>query len=445
METRLAAVFRVQADGVCVNVAQLCSRLGISRDSFYRYRRRYEREGLAGLVPRSRRPHTSPARTSAVIEDEVVRLRKELPCDNGAWSIRQHLLATTGSAPAASTVHRVLVDRGLVVAQPQKRPKSSWRRFSFPNPDDCWQMDATEWSLAGGTTVVIFDVEDDCSRLALASWACPAETGQAAWDTVCAAFAEFGMPGMMLTDNGTVFTNRFGLWPGLADFEANLAGLGIKLVNSSPYHPQTCGKVERFHQTAQRWLRRHPPAASISQLQKQLDAFRDYYNTRRPHHALRPAGNPTGLADTPAQRYAAIPNHGRPAAGPMPEPVFIHRPLVSATGLVSISKWRIKVGTRWRGHTLLALRQGHHVWIWAGSQLIRELTIDPARRYQPAAVTPPADTSTPTPAHSPDSRHQVRPPRRSQRGAPAAQRGRTTLTPTSGRPQSPATGERATS
>src|SRR4051812_6235825 len=133
MEAKLLAAL---SSGLKLDVKALCVELGISRQTFYKYRRRYLAEGPAGLVERSRRPHTSPGAVSSDVEDAIVRLRKELPMDNGAKAIAFHLARRDDLevVPSARTVHRVLVRRGMVTAQPHKRPKSAWRRFEWPRP-----------------------------------------------------------------------------------------------------------------------------------------------------------------------------------------------------------------------------------------------------------------------------------------------------------------------
>ena len=136
METKLRAVL---AGGVQnVRVSDVCRELEISRQTFYKYKRRFEAEGPSGLVERSRRPLRSPGAISAELEDEIVRLRKTSRTDNGAQAIFYRLHRAGWAVPAVSTIHRTLVRRGLVVAQPEKRPRSSWRRFEWPLANDAW-------------------------------------------------------------------------------------------------------------------------------------------------------------------------------------------------------------------------------------------------------------------------------------------------------------------
>jgi transposase InsO family protein len=379
MEAKLAALFRGGEPET--NIRALCLELGMSRDTYYRLRRRLAEEGLDGLMPRSRRPHRSPGLIDAELEDEIVRLRKTLPLDNGAWSIRQELLRAGGMAPAESTIQRALRRRGMVTPQPQKRPKGTPRRFEFSRPRDCWQMDVSEWLLADGSKAFIIDIEDDCSRKAVAALAATVPDAAAVWQTVLMAFADNGLPGMFLTDNGRVFTGKhFSTGPVLADFEANLHALGVRTVTAAPYHPQTCGKIERFHRTLKRWLTKHGRAATVEALQAQLDDFRDYYNHRRPHQALVDHGRHRS-ASTPQQRWEAR-AHGGPS-DPLPDPITAHSPRVHTNGCINVGAARIQVGRHRCGQQLTALRQGDRVLIFDGSQLIDDRTVDPTRRYQP--------------------------------------------------------------
>ncbi len=157
--------------GEAMNVSQVCRECGIAPKTFYKYVARCRVEGLAGFEPRSRRPHRSPARTPVDVEDAIVVVRKQLADaghDHGATTIQWHLgrdRRFQRVVPSVATVHRVLVRRGFVTPQPHKRPKRSWCRFEAPAPNEMWQIDATDWTIATGV-VKIFNVIDDHSRVA---------------------------------------------------------------------------------------------------------------------------------------------------------------------------------------------------------------------------------------------------------------------------------------
>jgi transposase InsO family protein len=371
MEAKLLAVL---SSGLALDVSVLCAELGISRQTFYKYRRRFAAEGPAGLVERSRRPHRSPQATSAEVEEAIVRLRKELVVDNGAQAIAWHLARRDdlGPAPSARTVHRVLARRGMVVPAPQKRPKSAWRRFEWPRPNDAWQIDATAWALRGGEEVWIMDVLDDHSRVLVAARVCDGPTAAAAWEAFSHGVAAWGLPAHVMSDNGLCFTGR--LRGHEAVFERQLRAMGIAHIPSSPSHPQTCGKLERSHQTTKRWLRSKPPARSHDDLQAQLDDWRDHYNEQRPHHAA--AGG------TPADRWrASTPaSPGPPIDGP--RRASLHQ--VTPVGHVGWSNHLIGIGMEHAGQNVLVVAHGDDLSVFGQQGLIRRLTIDRSRRCQPS-------------------------------------------------------------
>jgi transposase InsO family protein len=371
MEAKLRAVFAGAVGGV--RVSELCAELEISRQTLYKYRRRWRAEGPAGLVERSRRPHRSPGAVAVELEEEIVRLRKCLPLDNGAQTIVYHLARAGWPAPAVSTVHRVLVRRGMVVAQPEKRPRSAVHRFEWPRPNDAWQIDATRWVLRSGREVWVMDVLDDHSRLLVAARACSGPTSEAAWETFCDGAERRGVPARVMSDNGTCFTARF--WSGgEAAFERDLRALGVSHIRSSPRHPQTCGKIERFHQTLKGWLHRQPLARSHRQLQDQLDTFVVFYNHDRPHRALRGA--------TPWERWQAS-EPARPS-DPIPAPPQADLCTVTDVNQVYWGGHRIAVGPGLVGQPLLVVARDDNLVLFTdGGRVVRRLRLDRSRYYQP--------------------------------------------------------------
>ena len=259
---------------------------------------RYETGGLDALEPRSRRPHTSSTSTAEHVRTRIIGLRNQLTADGldaGPVTIAWHLDQEHLPIPSTSTIRRILHTAGLITPEPKKRPKSSYLRFEADQPNETWQSDFTHWPLADGTDVEILNWLDDHSRMLLSCTAHDRVTGPDVVSTFTATTNTHGLPASTLTDNGTVYTARF--TGGKNAFEYLLAALGIQQKNGHPYHPQTQGKIERFHQTLKRWLANQPPAATIPDLQTQLDRFRVIYNECRPHRALDRL--------TPAQAYAA--------------------------------------------------------------------------------------------------------------------------------------------
>jgi transposase InsO family protein len=294
-----------------LSVSAAAAEYGYSRRQLQRLLARYRQDGLDAVEPRSRRPRSNSATTPDEVRERIVELRLELTKDGldaGPVTIAWHLEHEGHRPPATSTIRRILHTYGLIVPEPRKRPKSSYRRFAAAQPNECWQSDFTHWPLADGTDTEILNWLDDHSRLLLSATVFTRVTGDDVVNSFSNNINEYGLPASTLTDNGTVYTARF--TGGKNAFEYLLAILGVTQKNGAPGHPQTQGKIERFHQTLKRWLAQQPPAATIRDLQRQLDAFRDTYNTRRPHRELG--------RHTPADTYAALPKatapgHGNPA------------------------------------------------------------------------------------------------------------------------------------
>jgi transposase InsO family protein len=298
MSKHRVAVLKVVSGQLSVTAA--AAECGISRGHLHRLLRRYRVEGLDALGPRSRRPHTSPRETTGPVRDRIVSLRTGLTArglDAGPATIAWHLGREGLPVPSTSTIRRVLHAAGLVVPEPHKRPRSSWIRFEAAAPNGAWQSDFTHWRLADGSGVEICSWLDDHSRYLLGCTVFRRVSGDDVVATFTAAGDEHGWPAATLTDNGTVYTAR--LVGGRNGLEHLLAYLGVRQKNGSPGHPQTQGKIERFHQTLKRWLARQPAARDLAALQAQLDAFREVYNERRPHRAIG--------RRTPGEAYRAIP------------------------------------------------------------------------------------------------------------------------------------------
>jgi transposase InsO family protein len=374
--------------GEAVNVSQVCRDCGISRKTFYKYAERCRVDGVAvGFEPRSRRPHTFPRAVAAEVEDAVVGLRKELAdagVDHGATTIQWHLgrdARFNARVPSVATVHRILVRRGFVLPQPEKRPKSSWRRFEAPAPNEWWQIDFIDWVTVTDGLVKVFNVLDDHSRVACRSRAVVEATTEQAWTTFCEAAQRWGLPAGVLSDNGLCFSGKLRGFEVV--FEAKLRDAGIRPFTGRPYHPQTTGKVERFQQTLKKWLRRQDRrrglAADLTELQARLDEFCAYYNEQRPHQGIGRV--------TPLSRWQAS-SASTPAAEPLPHPAprsQSHTVTISSSGSVELHKLSIGVGAEWAGCQATVIVDGHYATIFSGNRLVRHLKLDRSHRYQPTS------------------------------------------------------------
>lgn len=364
------------------SVSELAAAHGVHRSWIYKLLARYRAGGYGALERRSRAPRSSPHRTPAVLVRAVVGLREQLQAeghDCGAATIAYHLAERFDRVPSVSTIWRVLRREGLVCPQPQKRPRSSLIRFCAELPNEMWQADVTHWPLAGEGHAEILNMLDDHSRLFLASRAFPTVKAADVVDVFRMAIALHGAPASLLCDNGAVFTAA----PrgGKVLLQSELERLGIAAKNSRPYHPQTCGKVERLHQTLKRYLARQDPARSLSALQEQLDAFARYYNTTRPHRALG--------GRTPLQAYSAR-IKARPASTERPEAHFrVRHDKVDSQGTVTLRHdsrlHHIGVGRAHKGRRVKLLIADREIRVLdqRTGELIRRLTLDPSRDYQP--------------------------------------------------------------
>lgn len=377
-ELRREVLLEAERTGEPVN--SICQRFGISRQTYYRYRRRLLLEGLAGLEDKSRKPHNSPGRMDPQVEIEICRLRKTHP-RWGARRIHAELTRAGIQAPAVSSIHQALRRNHLVATQPPRRRKA-FKRFQREIANDLWQIDATQVRLVTRKKAWVLDMIDDHSRYLLSALASPAPTVEAAWDCFEEAASHYGLPRQVLSDNGLCFTGR--LHGVQVEFERNLKELGVELINAGPYHPQTLGKLERFHKTLKLWLADEGPAEDIAHLQELLDAFRHHYNTKRPHQGIENM--------TPIERFGPVDPVTEALAGgvssgfdPNGEPVYPPRSivrLVSTSGDLAFRNKVVNVGRRYARARVRLIEIGGLTHIYYAEELIRTLRIDPNTRYQ---------------------------------------------------------------
>ena len=284
----------------------------MSRETFYAIRKRALLKGqAAALEPRSRRPAVSPNRIADDVKAQAVGVRAALEqsgLDHGPISVHEKMRSLRmGPVPAVSSLARIFREAGVARVEPKKKPRASFRRFVYPAPNACWQLDGTEYVLTGGRKCVIFQLIDGHSRLAIASHVAWGETSAGAIAVVSKGIDAHGVPQRLLSDNRAALNpSRRGV---LGQLVAYVSSLGVEPITGKPYKPTTQGKNERFHQTLFRWLDKQPLAGSIEELQEQVDRFDEIYNTERPHQGL-----PGRI--TPAQAWEATPKAEvpRPAA-----------------------------------------------------------------------------------------------------------------------------------
>lgn len=375
-----ARVIVLQVVAKQLTVSEAAARYGVSRQHVHRLLARYRDGGIDAVEPRSRAPHSNPNRLPPELAERVVALRRQLTAaglDAGPETIRWHLEREGARVPSTATIRRLLHAAGLVVPEPRKRPRSAYTRFAAEQPNEVWQSDFTHWRLADGRDVEILNWLDDHARFLLSCTAHAPVTGPAVVSTFLAAVTEHGTPATTLTDNGMVFTARFR--GGKNAFEYLLGTLGVTQKNGKPNHPQTQGKVERFHQTLKRWLAGQPPAADLPTLQAHLDTFTRLYNHDRPHRALG--------RRTPADAYTATPKAAPAAPGSSSSHYRIRTDRLDATGKIS---WRragrlhhLGIGRAHAGTPVIAI--GDHDTITVVHATTGEILainrIDPDRDY----------------------------------------------------------------
>jgi transposase InsO family protein len=305
------AISRWPEDAPRGAVSTFCAEHGISRKSFYELRKRTRADGPAAVLePRSRRPRSSPSKLTDEVKEQAVAVRAALEAsglDHGPISVHDKMRAMRLEVvPSVAALARIFRETGVARLEPKKRPRSAWRRFVYPAPNACWQLDAAENVLSGGRKCVIFQLIDDHSRYAVASHVASGETSAAALAVFNKAAAAHGVPQRLLSDNGIALNpSRRGY---LGQFVDHISSLGVHAITGKPNKPTTQGKNERFHQTLFRYLDKQPLADTLAELQAQVDAFDLIYNTERPHQGLpgrvtpQTAWDATPKTETPRPR-----------------------------------------------------------------------------------------------------------------------------------------------
>jgi transposase InsO family protein len=362
-------------------IKELARTHGVSASWLFKLDRRRRLEGPSGLEPRSRRPKSSPSRIADLYEDEIVTLRKELSdagFDAGAETIRYHLAQRHAQPPSVPTIWRVLRARGFVTPQPHKRPKSSIIRFAADLPNERWQADMTHVTLQNGEVFEVLNLVDDHSRLCVASRAMHVVKATDVVRVLHKSAETWGYPASLLTDNGLIFTarTRFGVEGAV---EQELFALGITAKHARPYHPQTCGKVERFHQTLKKFLAAQKGIETKKQLQRAIDRFVAYYNEVRPHRGVD-RRTPRSVFDA---REKAAPTECLVKTGGR----RLRLDKVDANGSVTLRHQgrlhHIGIGRPYAGWRVAMLIEGLDIEVVGldGSPM-RRLVLDPTKDYQ---------------------------------------------------------------
>lgn len=265
------------------NIRELCRRFTISPKTGYKWLKRFSEEGVTGLKDRSRRPRRSPNSTTHLVEERIIAVRQQHP----AWgALKIHALLTARgdeALPHPSTINRILKRRGYISKQASSQA-TPWKRFEYEAPNACWQMDFKGYFQTDSGICHPLDLLDDHSRYCLCLEACSNQTGETVKTKLISVFRQYGLPKSMLMDNGSPWNRRpqhphsaLSIW---------FTRLGIRVMHGRPRHPQTQGKLERFHRTLELEVLQDHHFDNLQVCQKAFDEWRDCYNLERPHEAI---------------------------------------------------------------------------------------------------------------------------------------------------------------
>lgn len=367
-EQRYQAVLSVISDGLAIG--QVAEKVGVSRQTLHSWLARYEAEGLDGLVDRSHRPVSGPHQMSAVVEAELLELRRSRPY----WGPRRLVFELGKRAvvplPSESAAYRALVRAGMIDPSLRDRRSRKWKRWERGAPMELWQMDIVGgFPLADGSCAKALTGIDDHSRMCVCARLMVRERTRAVCDGLRAALGIFGVPEQILTDNGKVFTGRFFHPPVEVLFDRICRENGIEHLLTQPRSPTTTGKIERFHRSMRaEFLSNTPPFANVKVAQQAFDEWVDYYNTARPHQSLDMM--------TPAQRFtpaAASPasgSHARAGGEDRSGDDWVSR-RVCANGIVCVSWQQVSVGRHHAGARCDVHVDGDLLRFWIGDQLVK--------------------------------------------------------------------------
>jgi transposase InsO family protein len=366
MEQRYQAVLAVVQDGW--RVVEVARRLGVSRQSVHNWIARYEQGGLAALADRSHRPASCPHQIDPELEARICELRRQHP----GWGPRriEHQLGKAGLAevPSRSSIYRCLRRHGLIELRRRKKRREEFRRFERDRPMQMWQMDVMGGVLLeDGTELKVVTGVDDHSRFCIAAGLVRRATSKAVCEVFAASLRRYGIPDEILTDNGKVFTGRFGPHPTEVLFDRICRENGISHRHTGVRSPTTTGKIERFHQSLRKEFLADRIFPTIEAAQEALDAWVYDYNTERPHQALEMA--------TPAERFRLTPVAKDASSVPVrteddqPGQWVLRR--VASNGLVSVDNQMFSVGNAYKGQLVDVFVDDTVIQVWSQNHLIK--------------------------------------------------------------------------
>lgn len=285
VEQRYQAVLEVLVEGL--SVSEVARRRGVTRQSVHRWLRRYAAQGLAGLADHASVPGSCPHQMPPVVEAAIVELRREHP----GWGPRTiaHRLGRQGvdPVPGRSSIYRCLIRHGLIDPKARRRRRVDYKRWERSRAMELWQMDIVGGlRLADGSEAKIITGVDDHSRFCVSAHVVARATARPTCDALALAMRRHGVPDQILTDNGKVFTSRFGLGSGEVLFDRICRENGVGHLLTAPRSPTTTGKVERFHKTLRLEFLDGKVFTDLAAAQAAIDTWVEHYNHERPHQGI---------------------------------------------------------------------------------------------------------------------------------------------------------------
>jgi transposase InsO family protein len=381
VEQRYQAVLEVLNDGA--TVTDVARRYGVARQTVHDWLRKYAARGLGGLVDRSSRPWSCPHQMDPVVEARIVEMRREHP----GWGPRTILFWLERDGidvlPGRTSIERCLVRHGLVTPQARKRKRGDYKRWERARSMELWQMDIVGGvHLVDGSEAKVVTGIDDHSRFVVCAQVVARATARPVCDALEAAMSTHGAPEAILTDNGKVFTARFGPGPGPVHFDRICRNNGITHILTAPRSPTTTGKIERWHKTLRREFLDGKTFTSIGDAQAQLDRWVQHYNHERPHQSIGRM--------PPIERFQFAAMTPAPAA-PLGDVVSADEPVttrrVSATGTISFAAVQYKAGAWLAGQTVEVVCEAGLVQLHHRGVLVATHARKHALEKQTAAVT----------------------------------------------------------
>jgi transposase InsO family protein len=367
MEQRYDAVLGVIRDGF--SVTEVAQKFGVSRQAVHSWLKRYEAGGLEALGEHSTRPVTSPTQLDATIEARALELRRHHP-NWGAVTLRYHLQKEgVTPPPSVSSIYRALVRSGLIEEKSRRKKLPTYKRWERGRPMELWQMDVVGGVLLeDGTECKILTGIDDHSRFMVCAGIMTRAISRQVCGHLAAALERYGAPEEILTDNGKVFTNRFGLTPTEVLFDRLCRDNGINHLLTAPFSPTTTGKIERFHRTLRHEFLTARLFSSLEVAQRELDKWLEHYNTERPHQSLKMATPTTRFYDrrenvpTPPLDLKALDNRSGDD--------WVCR-TISINGIISISNQVVNCSKQRSGHLVDVHVLDTLLQVWDKNELIK--------------------------------------------------------------------------